>query len=150
MKRSVLILITIISVSIGCQVDKSGLPSSGNSPLLVGTWYLKSEVIAGIIQGNPSPPDTITGFSKSDYYKFNADNTVNTSTLNPPVIYTSYYNLSTTSNGQQLIIGGSNSKSNASYTVNKLSKDSLILYNTNSQTLSGISVVTNTTSLYTH
>ncbi len=150
MKRLLPIVISIISLLFGCKADKSGLPVPTNNTTLDGTWYLIAESINGTIQGIATAPVTLASFTTKDFYKFNADFTVNISSSLTNTTSTSYYSYISTVNGQTLTIGGSDSENFTTFVVNKLSSDSLLLYNSVSQTLSDVTVVTNTSYTYTH
>jgi len=149
MKKLIFILIAVVAALISCQVNKTTLPAPNTA--LVGTWFLKAQVSDNIIQGVPGIPDTVINFTTNDFYKFNVDYTVNVSTSMPTAsVATHYYSYAADASGQVVIIGGSNSKNFTTYIVNKLSKDSLLLYSSVSQTLSGVAVVTNTSYMFTH
>jgi len=135
---------------VGCKIDETGLPKPTDNTAIVGTWFLKEEIVGGIIQGFVSTPDTLKGFTTSDYYKFNANNQAYVSTSGSLKPDTVNYSLSLTPTSQTLVVGGHTSTGFISYTVNKLSKDSLILFNTVTATSQGVTITTNTTSFYAH
>ena len=150
MKIYIFILIALISVIAGCQIDKTGIPVRTNNATLNGTWYLKSEIIATTFDGYPEIPDNITSFTTKDFYKFNPDFTVNISSSYTSGTITNYYSFNTTPTGQTIIIGDTSTPAGISYTVTKLTKDSLVMNNIINQTSYGLTINTNTTLKFTH
>ena len=150
MKKHILFFAMLAVVWGSCQVDKTGIPQLSNNTTLNGTWYLKSEIINGFTGNTVNPPDTITGFTTNDFYKFNTDNTVVYATTVAPTHITAYYSLLTNAGVQTLTIGSPSGGAGYPYTVNKLSKDSLILYNSATSTNAGVTLTTYTTNYYTH
>ena len=150
MKKPVLVLIVILCIC-SCKLDDVGLPQITNNKALDGLWYLKSEIIGGTTGGVALQPDTLAGFTTNDYINFNSDNTVNISISGPPVsVYNSYYSFNSTIYGQTIVVGSLTNPAGTSYTVNKFTADTLILYNVGSQTSAGIVFTSSTTNLYTH
>jgi hypothetical protein len=149
MKKHILFLALLAGIFAGCQVDKTGVPQLSNNTTLNGTWYLKSEVIDSFSNNTANTPDTITSFTTNDFYKFNTDNTVVYATTAAPAPITSYYSLLTNAGIQTLTIGSPAGGAGYPYTVNKLTKDSLILYNTTTSVNTGITYTSYTTNYYT-
>lgn len=153
MKKPYLIFITILTVLFSsCQIDRSGLPKTINNPNLYGTWYLKTELIAGSSAGTAPTSYVLHNFNQNDFYKFNTDYTLNFSSSSPPIAYTTYYTFLNTDNGQTLNIGsGPGKHTGAAYIVNKLTRDSLILFNAvTANDVSGVIYTTNTTLMFAH
>jgi len=150
MKKSILIIIALISISMSCKVDQSGVPKLTNNTTLNGTWILRSEIINGFSGSTAAKPDTITHFPQKNYYTFNSDNTVIYLSPASTAVNTNYYSVLTIAGSQTLTLGTSAGGAGLAYTVNKLSADSLILYNTAIATTSGVTATTYTTTFYTH
>jgi hypothetical protein len=149
-KRTCLIIIAAFCAIVSCKTDQTGLPTPSSNKAIVGTWFLKEEIVGGIIQGFVSTPDTIKGYTTSDYYKFNANNQVYVSTSGSLKPDTVNYSFNSTPTSQTLVVGGFTSTGFTTYSVNKLSVDSLILFNTVTATSQGVTITTNTTSFYAH
>jgi len=153
MKKVIPFLVALIGMVVGCKVDQTGVPTITNNTTLNGTWFLKSVIINGVTGNTPTAPDTLSSFTSNDFYKFTATNTYTASTSSPLAVYTGNYSLLTSSGVQTLNIsapGGSPASGFTAYTVNKLSTDSLILYNSVSTTTAGVTTTTYTTHFYTH
>ena len=149
MKKHILFLAVLAGVLGSCQVDKTGIPQLTNNTTLNGSWYLKSEIINSFVGNTVNTPDTITNFTTNDFYKFNTDNTVVYATSAAPTPITSYYSLLTNAGIQTLTIGSPAGGAGYPYTVNKLTKDSLILYNTTTTINTGVTYTSYTTNYYT-
>ncbi|HEY0244239.1 MAG TPA: hypothetical protein VGC01_01640 [Mucilaginibacter sp.] len=150
MKKSIFILIAVVIVIIGCKIDKTGIPAPTSNTTLNGTWYLKSEIIITNFAGFAEYPEIITNFTTKDFYKFNPDFTVNISSSDTTGTITNYYSFNTTSSGQTIVIGNASTPAGINYTVNKLTKDSLVMNNIINEANSGINVITNTTLKFAH
>jgi len=123
MKISLLITLVLICAIAGCKIDESRLPQkTAINPLLIGAWYIKAAV-------NTHPgltPDTVTSFTAKDYFMFNGDYTVKASSSQPDTSTTTHYIYQSNVSGQQIIIGNT-SNGFTTYTIDKLTTDSLIM-----------------------
>jgi len=126
MKKLLLIIIALVSVIAGCKIDEAGIPTQTSNSLLVGTWFIKSTTSVDPVYG----ASTVTSYTALDYYKFNSDFTINESSSQPDTVINSHYSYTNDVSGQKIVIGGAYSGSFTTYTVNKLTTDSLIMATT--------------------
>jgi len=126
MKKLLLIAIALISVIAGCKIDEAGVPTQTPNSLLVGTWFIKSTTSVDPVYG----ASTVTSYTTKDYYKFNSDFTINASSSQPDTVITGHYSYTNNASGQSIIIGGATASGFTTYTVNKLTTDSLIMATT--------------------
>jgi hypothetical protein len=128
-KRYLFILVAFAAIGAyisGCKIDTTGIPNVQTNPLLIGNWYVKATITVGSLSN-----DTVTSYTAKDYYTFNKDNTVKVSTSLPDTVQTTHYTYTTTASGQQIVIANGGAASNfTTYTISKLSADSLVMAST--------------------
>jgi hypothetical protein len=127
----------------GCKLDEAGFNQSSTSTTttgttnsqLIGMWFIKLTIQKDAIIGTT----TNVSFTANDYFLFNSDNTVKVSYSNPAVVATGTYSYNATN--KTLTMG--NHDDTDTYTVNKLTADSLIITTTITAT-AGTSTTTGT------
>lgn len=125
MKKPVIIITALVALMAGCKIDTTGLPgaSTTNAGLLIGKWFIKSQVTT--ITGLGAPvSSTISNFTSQDFYIFNKDQSVNYSevTVGSGIGNGSY---SYDATAQALTLIDPNGVS-ATANVSKLTTDSLV------------------------
>ena len=137
MKRPLLLMLLLCAMITGCK--KSSTQPDEVTATIVGKWYIKTLVnTGGINQG------TFTAFTDQDTYIFSADNVVNISNSGQGITAVMNYTYSKAP-AQQVVI--SNSDRADTYSIIKLTTDSLVMRNTLS-TVFGQPLMTNNTPLY--
>lgn len=143
MKKPLYILIALICVIAGCKIDEAGIPQAQSNPLLIGTWFVKSAITVDPVFG------TITqlGFTLQDYYTFNKDNTIKVSTSAPASVESSRYSYMNNTSSQIINISDVGDSGFTTYTIDKLTTDSLIMTTNIVTTVFGTTTTTTVTPL---
>jgi hypothetical protein len=126
MKKTLLFILVIACFVVGCKLDESGFKqSSGDgstSISLLGAWFIKSQIT---LDDPVFANDTVNTFNEKDYYLFNSDNSFKYSSSYPDTVLAGKY--AYTAATQKLSFGPD---AEDSYTITKLTADSLILSGT--------------------
>jgi len=122
MKKHLLFIAALIFAIAGCKIDTAGLPQAQKNPLLIGQWYLKSTSSTDPSSGIT---DVYSAYTAKDFYTFNNDNTLQYSSSSPDTVFKSRYSYTDVSSIEKVIIGAAPDFS--TYTINKLTADSLIM-----------------------
>jgi hypothetical protein len=129
MKKKLPIAVMLVLFVAGCKIDESGLPNKNTviaSGAIVGTWYLKTQVTTGTAFGMPlnDTQNTAAG-DVDDYFLFKSDKTCAISESGPPKVVTPGTYVYDASNKLLTI---ADTTDGGSYTVNKITSDSLVLF----------------------
>lgn len=151
MRKTTFIVLTLIAIITGCKVDEAGFPEKSTpDKLLVGKWFVKSLLFSASIDGTEIGTNTNEGYTAKDYYIFNADNTYSVSQSVITVVSTGNYSYSSTSAGKKIVMGAGNGYPGITFTISKLTADSLVLVNSTTITANGSTSTTNSTYKFAH
>jgi hypothetical protein len=123
MKKPLYVLIALICVIAGCKIDEAGIPQAQSNSLLLGTWFVKSAITVDPVYGT----STQLGFTLQDFYTFNKDNTIKVSTSLPASVASSRYSYMSNASSQTINILDVGDSGFTTYTIDKLTTDSLIM-----------------------
>jgi hypothetical protein len=125
MRKSLLFVAFVSFIVIGCKLDPPDLTlkytisnpigsNNGSNGPLLGTWFVKASIVAD------SP--AVTSFTAKDYYLFNSDYSVKYSSSFPDTLINAKYAYNAAL--KKLSFGPDPEDT---YTINKLTTDSLIM-----------------------
>lgn len=133
----------------GCQKDSDALPAYLKNDSLTGKWYLKNltrqtsaDTSINILV------DSVTSFTTDDYFEFKADNSATYSSTNIGKRYNGYY--SANSSVTPYVLTFKSGSYVNQFDISKVSKDSLVLYKTQSATGNAVTTTTTDYYIYTH
>ncbi len=117
----------------GCKLDEAGFPKDAlTSGTITGTWFIKKQTTSGTVLGIAFPATTTTDFTATDYYRFNTDKSVVFSQSNPTTVTSGTYIYTKNGTTHTLFVDnpGADASFDNSFTIAKLTTDSLVLTTT--------------------
>ena len=108
-----------------CKKDETSIPKLEDYRYkpLYGAWFLKSKILVG----SASDTTTVLGFTTTDFYKFNEDNTYEFSASSPSAKSSGYYSYK--NEDTEVLTIGDNRPAGTAYTISQLTSESLTFYN---------------------
>jgi hypothetical protein len=143
-----LLALPFIIFMAGCKPDPAVIPSNLQNPLLAGKWLLKSLDVETQIDNNPPTSFNFNTFTDKDYFEFKANNAATYSSSAIGASYNGYYStdMSLSPNPIKFV---SNDFSETFY-LKSVTADTLIIYQTASNTSFGVTTTVTNTYTYKH
>ncbi|GAB2706201.1 hypothetical protein GCM10027037_35500 [Mucilaginibacter koreensis] len=128
---SIISAFLLCSALAGCQKEDTGIPANLQYPGLTGKWYLKT-LLRRTTADNTSDikTDSTKSFTSQDFFEFKTSNAATYSSTIIGKMYDGYY--SANANNSPSTLTFKSQAYLAKYNVNKVSKDSLVIYQTES------------------
>jgi hypothetical protein len=121
----------ICSALAGCQKEDTGIPADLQYSGITGKWYLKTLVSRTTADTSLAvKADSIKSYTAQDFFEFKSNNAATYSSTILGKMYDGYYSANTNSAPQTLTFKSASYL--AKYNVNKLNKDSLVIYQSTS------------------
>lgn len=142
-------LIMIVLGMSGCQKEKTSIPSYLQMPELTGKWYLHTLYITTSTDNSvTSHTDSATSFTAQDYFEFKADNAATFSSTIFGKSYEGYYSANSSVAPATLTFKSVDFLNK--YNISKVTKDSLVLYQTQATKVAGVTTTVANYYVYKH
>jgi len=145
-KIHIYIVLFLLIISSGCKPDPALVPANLRDEALLGKWLLKSVNIITQVDTNTPTQMNYNTFTDKDFFEFKASNAAMYSSTLIGKAYEGYYSANADLTPNPLVFKSGNFS--ATFYIESVTPTELVIYQTTSNTLAG--VTTSVTNYYTY